>query len=937
MDKITETISDYSIHEATIGDTARSLDMEPLQFAKAMLFQPFNVVLRKISDKEHAENQDVPRLQKKVTFIPGHFKSSPQEEYGPRGADIELMIIGKFPQEEENQRARLLVGSFGTDLFNYASEVGLDLSGAYLTNLVRFHWAGKKRVEAWWKDICGWFLHQEIRILRPRHILMLGTDVSQFLLGKRLSKVRGAVIEHEFPYGVASKMVATTLDISKTPEHIPGFKRDLELLRDTIQGDAVKAKKQYNYRLIQNENELRELVTQLLQEGFSRFGVDAEWGGGPFPTGRLRSIQFSWQQGQAAYLDLRNTDLDPVFEPSIESAVEQLKRLFIRDGVEINGQNFRGDLKWFRRIGLDLLPYFKFDPMLADHHIEENRSHSLTDLALRYTDLGRYDMEVQAFLDGKSINPDADGYRQVPLGLLCPYGCKDADAVLRCSLVLEEELAKLPGQQEIFYEITMGLQPILLEMEERGMLCDVDRMIELTDIYLGHRDRLAETVKQTAAIYGLVDFNPHSVPQISALLFEHIGLRPVKATDGRNWDHYAGMPPEERKIKGIRPSTDKMVLAYLREQHPVVDQIRHYRTIDTLASRTFKSYTYDEEGRLIPESGSLLSFVDSDKRVRTRFSQLLKTWRLSSSEPNLQNLPARKEVYYHEIVGDQSIPTVRSCFMAAPGYIILEADYRQAELMTAAVLSGDDEMYEVLTNPERDIHAEQAIRMYELEWRSGDGNPKDWLKDRKLSHLRDYAKVFDFATGYQGGPYSIWLQMVEAGVNCEVDDVKKWMESYFAAYSKYADYAQWCKRQVYDPGYIEQPFGHIRHFYMTDNQEKMLSQEREASNFPIQSTVASVMNRACVNFHRVREEGNLHFFFWHQLHDGLYLEVPISEAEVMAYEVIPDQTAVEVPGYGIFLDVEISCYLRWGVAPSKNDLFSLGFNEEFVRRFSRAG
>jgi len=921
---IEEEIAGFTIHEC-INQTAEAYDVEPLELASAMLFGVFNVA---VPGKRG-------QRKRPMTFLPGHFRM--EQELGPRHTG-EVMIIGKYPQFEEHSSGRLMVGAFGEFLFNNLERIGCQIENPYLTNIVRFFPGSRQRVYRSWLDICGWFLHHEIKFVQPKYILLLGREACNFIFGQKasVSKFRGDTFEVEFPYGVTSSVVVTTLQALENPQHVPGFLTDLEVFKAAVTGVEKEEPSTEGYRFLDNAEDLSALVDELIERGYKSFALDAEWGGGDFPKGKLRSIQFCWAPGEAAFVYLRDTELKEVFNPSIDTAVEQLRRLFMRDDVRIFGQNLRGDLKWFRRLGLELLPKFDFDCMLADQVLDENRGHSLTEIAVRMTPFGRYDRDLRRFIDENNIKTSQEGYQRVPLDILFPYACRDADACFRARIKLEEELERQPKVKRLFYDITMKLQPILAEMENRGMLVDTQRLRYLTDKYQAATRAAKAELQELGEALGVENFNPNSYDKVSRLLFDVLKLEPVKTTDGKHWkEEYSQLSGDERESKGIRPSTEADVLALLKDQHPIVEKLRQYRVLSTVTSRLFKPYEIDETGRIQQVSGGLLSYVDEDGRIHTSFAQLTETGRLSSRDPNLQNLPSRQEQNLRKAVGDPNLPSIRSCFIAPEGYVIVGADYEQAELMTAAVLSGDDELYRVLTDPERDIHAEQAVRMFNLDWTPDQGNPKAWLKQRGLSHLRDFAKAFDFGTNYQGGAFTIWLQMIEAGADCTVDDCKQWMETYLSAYQKYTQFRERLAEQVETVGYIETPFGRRRRFYPANSPSALAALQREAVNFPIQSVVGDAISTACIQLYEARERYGYPFYFILQLHDALYFEVPIDFIEEMVESILPKYMRVEVPGYGNFLEIDASVYLRWDVPPSYEELRQHGLSDRVAKKFSK--
>jgi DNA polymerase-1 len=909
---------------------AARMDVDPLALCRFLLSNKLEMEIQK-SEKANP----LP-----VVFLPGTKLDG--GEPGPRESG--LMIVNRYPTISDIELGKITSDLAFDELASALVDVGIDLEGAYYTNLLKFGSKYKKTrtIYVWWQKIFNRLLYEEIKLVNPDRLLLLGSDVCKYFLGKKLSSVQG--VSEEIAIPSLDKVVTvfpsmTPAGLLRTPADRPTFLFDLEVLKNDIDGTRQKEPIQTTYHYIQKEEELSGLIDQLIEDDAKEFAVDVETAFGLDPkTGMLLTVQFSWEPGQAATVILNRYDKDKeeLYEVlSPEFALKEFERLFYREGVEIVGHNFKFDLSWLVEFGLDLSDYYTFDTMFGDHILEENRGHSLTECTLRYTTMGRYDQQLKDFIAENNIGKgDGEGFESLPEELLWEYGCKDVDATLRCKQAETKKLDENPELWDVL-KTDVEVQLVMLEMEEVGLKVDVERVLEITRMLEAARLGLIMEIRRHARSVGMEEFNPNSYLQVGKLLYDKLGLTPIRATDKTPWYVVEQMPQEEIEKKGLRPATDKESLSLLEDEHPVVSLITRYRTVDKQLNSLFQPpeevepEVEGEEPYLLPQEKSLLWYSLRDGRLHTNYLKLTKTGRWSSRNPNVQNLPNRKDTFFKKIIGDD-FPPIRSCVIADEGYVLMEADYAQAELNVAAMLSGDEELWDVLHNPERDIHAEQAIRMHNLPWKPEMGNPKQWLKEQSLSHLRDYAKAVVFGTGYQGGAFTLYLNVSESGVECSIDDCKDWQDIFFDTYKKYRDYPAKIKRQIYNHGYISNPYGRRKHFYHSQDPGVLAAQERECINFPIQSTVGAAIDKVACKLKKIRDERSMDVKLALQLHDALYFLVKIEELPSWL-DVLEKHMKVKIPGYET-LNYGISLYKHWGEKLTNDDLLSLGVEEQTLEK-----
>jgi len=906
------------IHKCIV-DYATALGKDPKIVASYILLTPLKIPIY----KENVEDA------KPVLFLPGHKLTSPS--LGPQPSKI--MVIGKHPVKGESRTKRLFSGKNGDELCAGLDKAHLSRDDIYLTNIVRFiPPPGPTRMYSWWVDVCMWFLLAEITLVKPEYILLAGSDACKAIIGKKVSSLKGMIFDHKFENGRTAKVCGSLnpAAVSREPSLRTEFLNGLEYFASVITGKVIEGK-ECLYSVIEDVPTLENTVNRLIEEGHTEFAVDAEWGD-QYPVGKLRSIQFSWDTGKAVCAVLRDENLVPIGEDAryVPAVIEQLKRLLERPGVSIVGQNLRGDLKWFNDEGLHLLSNFKFDTMLADYVLEPNRGHSLTDMTLRNTSMGRYDYPLLEYIDSAGLKVNRDAYKYIPRAVLDEYGCQDADATLRNKRALSLELEKQPKLNALFNQVMMPLQPIIVEIEKTGLKLDKERAVYFTETFNTACDKLELKLREAALKFEMENFNPRSPSQVSTLLFDKLGLTPVQTTQGTDWEMVSGYSDEQLDDLSIRPSTNKRTLAVLSGEHEIVTLLSNYRTVYRLTSTLFKPYVVEDD-KVTPADGSLLGYAQYDGRVHTEIAQTVITGRWSSRNPNLQNIPARRDVLVRHILGDETIPPTRSCFIADEGYLLLEFDYQQAELNIQAILSGDREMFEVLRNPERDIHAELAIKINKLAWMPEMGNPKKWLIVQGLSHMRDYAKNVVFGASYQGGAFTLYLNMLDSGVSCSVEDAEYSLNLFRDTYSIYQSWANNQKRLVWTQGFVENVFGRRRYFYKSDDRGIMAAQEREAVNYPIQSTVGDLINISLLRINNARKKHDLHFKFALQLHDALYFLVPFDEVE-KTREIVPECMRVKIPGHDEVLETSSKVYVRWGETPTIDSLLQHGVEKNLALR-----
>jgi DNA polymerase-1 len=477
------------------------------------------------------------------------------------------------------------------------------------------------------------------------------------------------------------------------------------------------------------------------------------------------------------------------------------------------GHNIKYDLLVLESHGFDI-DGVVFDTMIASYLLDpERRSHSLDTLAL---DFCRHRMVSYGELFAKG-DRERD-IRRVPLERLADYSCEDADITMRLAGIFRGALAGA-GLERLFGEIEMPLCLVLKGMEREGVSIDTEKLASLSREVSSEIDRLSGDIHRLAG----EEFNINSGKQLQRILFDKLGLKPVRKTK-------------------TGYSTDMEVLSELSSEHEIIGLILQYRQLSKLAS------TYiDALPRLVnPRTG----------RIHTSFNQAVAaTGRLSSSDPNLQNIPIRTEL------GRK----IRSAFVPRTERVFLDADYSQIELRIMAHLSEDAALIQAFEE-EADIHTRTAARIH--------GVPEEAVDEP----MRARAKTINFGVIYGMGARGLSRQL---GIGLE--EAKKFIEEYFQTYPGVRSYIERSKDDARARGYAETLLGRRRMLpeIASDDGRIRSFSERIAINMPIQGTAADMIKTAMVEIDAEIVRRGLASRMVMQVHDELVFEVLPEELDAM--------------------------------------------------------
>jgi DNA polymerase-1 len=404
------------------------------------------------------------------------------------------------------------------------------------------------------------------------------------------------------------------------------------------------------------------------------------------------------------------------------------------------------------------------------------------------------------------------------LDLLCDYAAEDADITFQLKQILEKEINE-NGLANLFYEIEMPLMRVLSEIERNGVRIDTNALSQSSEILTEEMLALEKEIRDIAGY----DFNVSSPAQVGEILFDRLKL-----------------DDKAKKTKTGQYSTSEDVLEKIRSKHPIIGKILDYRGLKKLLS------TYIDALPLLVNSKT--------GKVHTSFNQTVtSTGRLSSTNPNLQNIPIR----------DAQGKEIRKAFIPDAGCVFLSADYSQIELRIMAHLSNDANMLEAF-NSGLDIHTATAAKIYKIPI------------DEVSSDMRRKAKTANF-----GIIYGISTFGLAERLNIPRGEAKELIEGYFATYPDVKRYMDEAIRKAKEAGYVETIFGRKRFLADINSQNSIVRgyAERNAINAPIQGSAADIIKIAMVNIQALLRKENLQTKMTMQVHDELNFSVPENEIE----------------------------------------------------------
>ncbi len=583
-----------------------------------------------------------------------------------------------------------------------------------------------------------------------------------------------------------------------------------QLRQDAVQKADLSKKK---YTAILDEKSLNDLIAQL--EEAETFAIDTETTSLDPMAANLVGLSFSTQIDEAFYIPIAHDYTEAPTQLALEQVLASLKPVLENPSIEKTGQNIKYDWIILSRNGIDLKGVC-FDTMLASYLLNASkRVHSLDQIALDYLDHKTISYEDVAGKGKKAV-----GFNKVPLEKGVPYACEDADITLMAQHVLKPKLEDA-GLIDLFETIELPLVQVLKQMEMNGIYTDKEKLRSLSQSF----GKQLEEIEADIYLQAGEAFNIKSSQQLGHILFDKLELPVQKKT---------------KKTKGY--STDVNVLTTLSEMHELPKLILNHRTLAKLKS------TYTD---------ALFELINPEtSRIHTSFNQTITaTGRLSSSDPNLQNIPVRTEE------GRE----IRKAFIPRDGWHMLSADYSQIELRVLAHYSNDSILIKAFKDDE-DIHTRTAEEVFQVL-------PTFLTKD-----LRDQAKVINFGIIYGMSPFGLSREL---GISQKM--AKNYIDSYFNRHKGVKQFIDSTIEEARKTGNTTTLFKRIRSLPDINSSNRNTRQfaERTAVNTPIQGTAADLIKLAMINVDNALNKNELQSRMLLSVHDELIFEVPPEEIETV--------------------------------------------------------
>ena len=570
----------------------------------------------------------------------------------------------------------------------------------------------------------------------------------------------------------------------------------------------------YDYQLIDTEEKRQELLQKILTKEI--FSLDTETTGTDPITAELVGMSFAYAENQAFYVPV------PAEREEAQKIVNLFKPVFENPKTLKVGQNIKYDMLVLSNYGVEIGGPM-FDTMIAHYVLQPELRHGMDYLAEIYL---KYEtIKIEELIGAKGKNQK--NMRDLPPSDVYKYACEDADVTLKLKHVLEKEL-ETSNAKPLFEEIEMPLVPVLAYMERNGVRIDTDALKETSKHFTARMNQIEAEVHQLAG----VEFNIASPKQVGEVLFDRL-----KIVD------------KAKKTKTGQYVTSEEVLESLRGKHEIVGKILEHRGLKKLL------------GTYIDALPQLIN--PHTRRIHTSFNQTVTaTGRLSSSNPNLQNIPIRNE----------DGKEIRKAFIPDDGCEFFSADYSQIELRIMAHLSGDPHMIEAFQKGQ-DIHAATAAKIYKIDL------------SQVTREQRSKAKTANF-----GIIYGISVFGLAERLNVDRKEAKELIDGYFQNYPHVKEYMDESIRSAREKGYIETIFKRRRYLPDINSHNAVVRgyAERNAINAPIQGSAADIIKVAMIRIYRRFKEEGLQSKMILQVHDELNFSVVPSEREKVEQIVISE-------------------------------------------------
>lgn len=573
-----------------------------------------------------------------------------------------------------------------------------------------------------------------------------------------------------------------------------------------IEVNTFDATKQV-YKMLDSDEDIIELVSNLMKEKHICF--DTETTGIDPLNSNLVGISFAVKENEAFYIPI------PEEQDIAQSRISLFKDLLENENIEKIGQNIKYDILVLRSYGINVQGYL-FDTMVAHYLINPELRHGMDYMALNY--LNYKTTPIEELIGPKGKNQKT--MRYIDKEIVSNYACEDADITLKLRNILSKEL-KENKLEKLYNDIEGPLIYVLADMEWNGVRLDIEELKVLSEKL---NDELEVIEKDIMDMAGM-EFNVNSPKQIGEVLFDKLVIS-----------------DKPKKTKTGQYSTGEEELQKLKDKHPIIEKILEQRGLKKLLSTYIDAFP---------------QLVNSKTgKVHTSFNQTVAaTGRLSSTNPNLQNIPIR----------DDRGKEMRRVFIADEGSLFVSSDYSQIELRIMAHLSNDANMIEAFNN-NQDIHAATAAKIFKVPI------------EEVTSDMRDKAKTANFGIIYGITPFGLSERL-----NIPRGEAKALIDEYFAMFPDVKNYMDKSIEDARKNGYVETIYGRKRHLADINSRNAIVRgfAERNAINAPIQGSAADIIKVAMIRIYNELVKRNLNTKMILQVHDELNFNVPTDELEIM--------------------------------------------------------
>lgn len=760
---------------------------------------------------------------------------------GPKSASV--LLVGEAPGAEEANQGEPFVGLSGRFLQKQVLHLaGVSRTSLRLDNAVRCRPRGNRTPTAGEVTACRPQLVEAIRKQKPKVIIAAGAtpwkSVTNFCL-KNIVRWQGIPVwSREFGCWIVPILHPAALLRTRSQYEIFNTSQYVERAM-ALAKEPAPAVPQVQTQIIETEKEHRAFL-KLLRES-REFVVDIETSNSveedvvsDFLVDRIVMVSFATQEGVGVCVPYE----------FVEREREVYRELFASDRLKIM-HNSSFDMKFLAAAGFVMKKGTVFDTLLAHHLLDENfeKLHGLKFLAWRYTYQGGYELELEAY---KRKNKIVD-YSKIPLDLLGRYAAMDALVTYELKQKFAEQMQN-EGVDKVFWNVVMPARRVLTKMEYVGIGADKQHLESIQHKLEQDLALLNKEVVARAQRFGLEKFNIDSSKQMQVLLFNKLKLPAVKQTK-------------------TGASTDIEVLKGLAGRHHVVDTLIDYRKLAKY-KRTYVDGVIDS--------------IRTDGRIHTSYlSQGTVTGRLSSTHPNLQNIPR-----------DQDIKKV---FIPSPGYVLVDADYNQAELRGLTHYSQDAFMLKAYKE-DQDIHTMVAVEFYGVP-------PEQITKD-----MRVFIKTINFGIVYGRGAQSLARAM-----HITIPEAEAYLAKYFQKFASVLDFIKSTIKFAEKHGYIQNVFGRRRRLPTIRHDDEYIRAEtgRFAVNSLIQGTIADMTQTALARIDGALLKSKLKAHMLLQVHDSIVVEV-VKKQQKIAAEVIKEEMEKPFPGFTVPMRADIKISECWG-------------------------